>query len=456
MRKKVSLSVFGLFLCTVLLFFTATGCGKSSEDEERIMEGNTDISSSSDCTGSVEIFSDKEFHYQFIRAMNLIPFGGADVQECLDTASRISDGDMESWHNEWLALAERVYAHAEDFAKEGNTVSARNHYLKASGYYRNASFFLHANPSDERIYEMWEKSCESFRKASSLYEPSIESVEIPYENTAMPAYFYRVDETGKERPTIIVHTGFDGTKEELFPFGLDSIRRGYNCIIFEGPGQGEMITEKGLPFRADWENVVTPVVDYLLSRQDVDKDRIALIGLSLGGYLAPRGASGEHRLAALVANGGVFFPCGAVLESIMRNPEMPQTADELIEAMKADPDTFNAYMEEAMSSSNAINWAMGNGMYTFKASTPVDYLIKYSEMTMEGRAEMIKCPSLIIDSENDMSFPGQPQKLYDALQCEKEMIIFKADDSAGEHCQVGASMFSNDVVFNWLDKHLMR
>ena len=71
------------------------------------------------------------------------------------------------------------------------------------------------------------------------------------------------------------------------------MERGYNCLTFEGPGQGGVIRKQGIPFRYDWEKVVTPVINYAIDRNEefgIDVNRIALMGMSLGGYLAARAA----------------------------------------------------------------------------------------------------------------------------------------------------------------------
>lgn len=116
----------------------------------------------------------------------------------------------------------------------------------------------------------------------------------------------------------------DGTAEELyFEIAAAALHRGYHVLAFEGPGQGEALREQNLYFRHDWEKVVTPVVDYLVSRVEVDPARIALIGYSFGGYLAPRAAAFEQRLAACVANGGIYsFFDGAVLKNKPASPWM--------------------------------------------------------------------------------------------------------------------------------------
>jgi pimeloyl-ACP methyl ester carboxylesterase len=85
----------------------------------------------------------------------------------------------------------------------------------------------------------------------------------------------------------------------------EAVALGYNALLFEGPGQGSMLHLRGIGFRPDWEAVITPVVDYLVGRPDVDPGRIALVGWSQGGALAARAAAFEHRLAALVLDPGV-------------------------------------------------------------------------------------------------------------------------------------------------------
>jgi hypothetical protein len=88
--------------------------------------------------------------------------------------------------------------------------------------------------------------------------------------------------------------------------GRAAVERGYNVLVFDGPGQYSAVQGQGLHFRPNWESVVTPVVDYALTRKEVDPKRIALHCESLGGYLAPRAAAFEHRLAACISDDGVY------------------------------------------------------------------------------------------------------------------------------------------------------
>jgi len=81
-----------------------------------------------------------------------------------------------------------------------------------------------------------------------LLDTPFEQVSIPYEKTTLPAYFYQPDNSRTPRPTLIVHGGFDSIGEELYlQVAAAALQRGYNCLIFEGPGQGAMIREQHIP-----------------------------------------------------------------------------------------------------------------------------------------------------------------------------------------------------------------
>ena len=240
-------------------------------------------------------FNDAQFDFQTLRLLGSAASGDAEVGEVLATAARIQEDDFESWTVEWLKTAQRVQELAEQSQEHGHSVSAREAYFRASNYYRAAEFYLHGNPSDPRITDFSRKARACFEQALGLSTLAIEQVAIPYEGTTLPGYFYRADEAAGKVPSLIVHTGYDGTQEELRAYALAAITRGINCLTFEGPGQGAVVREQGLGFRPDWEAVVTPVVDFVMSLPTVDPERVALLGISFGGYLAPRAAAFEHR-----------------------------------------------------------------------------------------------------------------------------------------------------------------
>ncbi|XOK62030.1 alpha/beta hydrolase family protein [Paenibacillus elgii] len=384
------------------------------------------------------IFQDPTFSFELLRTLSYAPYGGADIGECLATGYRIKEGDFESWYAEWYKTAERVHAQATESLARGKRISARESFLRASNYYRTAEFFLHGNPDDPRMLQTWEKSRSTFHQAIPLMDWPVEQVEIPYEGTSLSGYFYRVDDA--PRPTLIIHGGYDSTGEELYFGGAAAaLQRGYNCLTFEGPGQGATIRLQRIPFRHDWEKVLTPVVDYLHTRPEVDKHRIALMGISLGGFLAPRAAAYEHRLAACIANDGLFtFQFGEMA---------PKGANVDFN----EPAKLESFIQELMNNNTGVRWAVDNGRFTFQAKTFLELIEKTQPFTLEGVADKIKCPMLVCEAEADHFFAGQPMKLYEALTCPKTFMLFTAEDGGEEHCQFGALLLFNQRVFEWLD-----
>jgi len=392
------------------------------------------------------IFETAPFSFQALRTLGYSVNGGADIGECLVTCSRIADGDTESWYTEWMITAERVEAKADSFLSDGFTTSAMECYFRASQYYRTAEFFLHSDTADPRILDTWERSRDAFLSAAELSERPILAVEVPFEGGYLPGYLCLVEDSEEIRPLIIAHSGFDGTKEELYiSIGRPAVERGYNCLVFEGPGQGEVIRVQGIPFRSDWESVVTPVVDFALGFPFVDHERIILVGYSMGGYFAPRAVTGEHRITACVANGGIY----SVYESMLSNnpPGLDEILDDAVASLQYDSIIYAAMKEDLY-----VDWFYSNAMWTFAVDSPSEFGRLMREYTLQGRIGDISCEMLVLDSENDPNIHGQALILYDLLSCPKEYILFTEEEGADEHCQMGAITVSNERIFNWLDR----
>lgn len=394
------------------------------------------------------IFENDEFSFQALRTAGYSFSGGSVLGECLSTCGRIEDGDVESWHSEWLETAMMVEAKADSFLDAGCRESAGECYFRAAEYYRAAEFFLHTELQDPRMLTTWQLSRDAFLLGASLADHPIIRVEIPFEGAYLPAYLCLVDESDVVRPLIIAHSGFDGTKEELyFSLGRCAVERGYNCLLFEGPGQGQVIRVQGIHFRPDWENVVSPVVDYALELPYVDEDRIVLIGYSMGGYLAPRAMTGEHRPVSCVANGGVYSMYQSVIGTNI--PNMNQILEDE-EACQEFDGEIRAMMEEDL----FLKWFYNNGMYTFGADSPSEFMRLMQGYTLDGRVRDISCSMLVLDSSGDRLTGGQATILYDSLECPRQYVLFTQAQGADEHCQMGAVEVSNEAIFCWLEQEL--
>ncbi|MDR3663517.1 MAG: alpha/beta fold hydrolase [Mycobacterium sp.] len=398
--------------------------------------------------------NDSSFWYETLRMFGHTAYGGADIGEVLTTAQAITAGDYDSWYDRWLATADRVAAGAEESLAAGHFISARDGLLRASNYYRSADFYLHEHPTDPRIKHAYTRARECFLSAAALFETPIEPIEIPYENTVLHGYFYpahRLEGDTGPRPTVIMHSGFDGTCEEMHFMGAAAGQeRGYHVVTFDGPGQPAALHFDGLTFRPDWERVVTPVLDWTLKRQGVDPNRVALLGVSMGGLLAPRAAAFEDRLAACVALDGVY-DLGLTVTA-----NFPGTRAEAEAALRAESaPEVDAMIAQLMAVNPNIRWAATHGQYVMGVDSPRAFFASYLDYTLaDGTAEQITCPTLVCDAATDMFFDGQPQLLYDHLTCRKTLLDFTVTEGAGAHCQAGEQRLAFARIYDWLDDTL--
>ncbi len=220
--------------------------------------------------------------------------------------------------------------------------------------------------------------------------------------------------------------------------------RGYDCLTFDGPGQGYALWKQGLKFRPDWEKVITPVVDYALTRKEIDPKRIAIQGISQGGYWVPRAVAFEKRIAAAIADPGV------VDVSTSWTATLPPPMLELLKAGRKDE--FDTYMAKALDPATKYSMVFRMRPYgvtsyfeAFKAT------MAYNLTDVVGR---IQCPMLITAPVNEAFWPGQSQRLHDLLTCPKTLVPFSAADGADLHCEPKGFGLRDLRVFDWLDKTL--
>jgi alpha-beta hydrolase superfamily lysophospholipase len=396
------------------------------------------------------MFKDELFQAQWLRAAGYAGYGGAELGECLAVAGQIREGDAESWFAAWSDFAQRLEAIAAQSLAAGRRESARGAWLRASNYWRTAYTFLIGVPLDARVTCAYRRQRSAFEAAAALMTPKVERIAIPYEGASLHGWLLRPPRAAGPWPMLIFNGGYDSTAEEgFFLSGAAALARGYACILFDGPGQGAAIVEDGVVFRPDWETVVGPVVDFALTLPGVDAERIALMGASFGGYLAPRAASGEPRLAALVADPGMFSLAD---ELKSRMPDF--VADRLASRAPWIEAPLRAILDRRRRHLTG-GWALRRGTWVHGVANPLDYLRLAGEYSLEGRADRIACPSLICRAEAD-DLGTTAHDLYDRLTAPRTFHTFASRDGAGEHCEAGARAAFNQVAFDWLDAVLDR
>lgn len=395
-------------------------------------------------------FKDPLFDAQWLRAAGHSCSGGAEVGECFAAAGRIREPDAESWFKAWYSMADAVLSEAEKSRANGRRASALGSFLRASNYFRAAYTFLIGAPVDPRLVDAYRCQRGAFESAIALMQPSAERIAIPYRDATLHGYLFRASDDGVPRPTLIINGGYDSTAEESYlSSGAAAVARGYTSIVFDGPGQGAAIIEDRMVFRPDWEAVIGPVIDYAITRPEVDPARIALMGISFGGYLAPRAASAESRLAACIADPGefsLFEEFESRMPGFIRR-ELPDGSRVVLALLKL---ILNRRLRHP-----TAGWGIRRGLWVHGADDPLAYIRLTQDYTLEGRAEHIRCPTLVCRAEND-DIGVTARKLYEVLRCEKNFITFRAEEGAGRHCEAGARSLFNQRAFDWLDSVLKR
>ena len=381
-----------------------------------------------------------------------IPYGGADFGEIEAVAKAVGGGDAVRFHEAWVAAGDRFAAEADAAERRGSLVSARELFLRASVFYSTSLHPLFGAPVDLRLLAAYRNEVDALDRGLRLFDPPILPQRIPFEGAAMPAYFVpAAGYAAATRPTIIFTNGYDGTiTDMLFASVLAARARGYHSLMFDGPGQGGMLFEHGIPLRPDWETVVSAVVDFALSLPQVDPKKIALSGWSLGGYLAPRAASGEPRLAACIADPGTAGDRRFVSSS--------RDDDGRAGSRGGGFGTLDDALRQKFAAMIAVNkslkWrVVQRGFWANGQTNLRDYLREIERFTLDGRVEAIRCPTLLTAAENDPLARGA-QRLHDALKCPKTIVRFTAPEGAGGHCEMMNRSSLNRTVLDWLDETL--
>lgn len=127
------------------------------------------------------------------------------------------------------------------------------------------------------------------------------------------------------------------------------------------------------------------------------------------------------------------------------------------DAVFDNPDAIkkmDAELEHAIKTNADLRWAVGHGKYVFQVDRSSDFLRKTRDYILKDVIKNIDCTMLVVDSEEESQMKGQARKLYDALTCQKDFLLFTKAEGAGPHCQVGGYALSNEKIFNWLDEQL--
>lgn len=427
------------------------------------------------------LFRSPEWNGETLFALGSSSYGGAEIGEVMELvrAVKARTGDPESpgradftaLVRAWESLAARLERQARNALAAGHRVTARDRFLRASTYYAQALFFVLGTSRPRREEDVW-KACErNWLESIALWDPPPVILTITAGEFEMPAYLFRPDASGTPRPTLILCNGSDGTNPEVVQSGLVAgLDRGYNVLLFEGPGQMTLLYERRQTFVPDWAPILGAVVETLQARGDVDSSRIVAAGISFLGMILSSAGARTPGLRAIVLEPGAHS-----------DPDLwgDQESISLVRKAQGAPAAeragirrgVNAGIRQAWSHLSAVDrWTIHKRgeIYTDSmladaraARPPSDYfgfLEKLLEFTYADDLRAIRIPTLVCSNQNDQFFGPQSKKTFDLLTSlpseAKRLLPLTISIGAMLHDQPIGTRVAQELIFDWLDRVL--
>ncbi|KAK7052064.1 2,6-dihydropseudooxynicotine hydrolase [Favolaschia claudopus] len=398
-----------------------------------------------DTWDTLRLSPDSAFHFQLLILLGMSTYRGADVADVLGAANAIVPGSFTSFNATFAELATLKQAQA---LATRNKVSARDTFFQAASYWRYADFFNHGNQSDPILNEYWDKQLECFAAANNALPVPGEYVTIPtpYNFSSIGIFYAADNDKSTPKPTLLVGNGFDASQENSYHASCaGAVERGWNCMTYEGPGQPTVRRQQKIGFIAEWERVVTPVVDYLANRTDVDMNRLALSGLSLGGYLAERAAAFEPRIKALLVNPGVKSGQDGFVGNL------PPELKELFES--GNKTAFDTTILAALGNSSTpslVRWGVDYGLWAMNTNSTFEFLTMAGAMNMTGLYDRLTMPIWVANGLRD-DLLAQSLDFVEEVKNFTNVTVATFPGPEGYHCEPGADTATNREMFEWLE-----
>ena len=330
---------------------------------------------------------------------------GVHYRDLLDIRSAAAD--WSAWPLTWSRWAEAAEQRAEVAIEGGNVLTAGTEFARASLYYHYVQYLLFNDPALKK--RLHDRKRDAFKQAAPRLEVPMERFAIPFETISMAAYL-RVPPGIKKAPCVILLGGLDTTKEDYLSVSDHCAKRGLATLAFDGPGQGETLFE--MRWRTDFEKSIFAVLDWLESRPEIDRDRIGIIGRSMGGCYAPKAAALDGRIKALVAWGAMYH---------LRN---------LAEVPKHTLEGF-MFVSESRSLDEAKHF--------------------YSSIDLSSFAPKIRCPTLVVHGGLDAITPlDNATSLVRDIKGPVETLIY--EDSI--HCCHDRAHIVRPAMADFMRRHL--
>ena len=394
----------------------------------------------------VRFSDDPGFDFAVRCALNGVAYRMAEVGEVIATGAGVAAGDIDGWFAAWTDRARALRAVAESCERAGRRASAAGVWLRSANYAFAGFWYVLGTSRPERAAAAWEEHRRAFEAAARLWPTPIEPLRVPFEGTALEGYLFTPAAAAGPLPLVVIVNGLDTPVSDALMIGAeDAVARGYAAVTVDGPGQGAALYRQGIAARDDYEVVLSALLDHVIARPGIDGDRVAVIGVSHGGYLGARGVAFEPRVRALVLDPAVSRVVDATLG---------QFPDAVAAAFRAgDRDAVVAAL--AAAESPDVAFAAAKACEPFgPGATPFDAFSGLARMDLGTLAGRIGIPVMVCDPEQQEAWSGQAPEVVAALGGPVHVERFSAAEGAGLDCEIMAPQVRNQRVFDWLDATL--
>jgi len=252
------------------------------------------------------------------RAENgMYPLIGLDPADVREAFASIHTTDKDEWAAAFMAVADRYMNEAKSLEKT-DAAKANADYIRAWRLYSFGRWPIPASPGKQRSYQ---KAIEAFLAHARFWDPPLEIVRIPFEGKEIIGYMRLPKDAKGPVPLVIAVNGLDSRKEDLTESFAAILPYGIGFLAVDGPGTGQ----SPIKVSETAERSLSRVLDYLQTRTEVDKSRIAIHGVSWGAYWATKTAIVERaRLKGASAQSppvDKFFQKDFLMNSLLGNRE---------------------------------------------------------------------------------------------------------------------------------------
>ena len=375
-------------------------------------------------TGFYDFSENAGMNFQLNRFYSM---GAMEKDELMEIGKKATDFET------WIKL----------FMEAGKLAAEQGNHLKAAVCYRAAHFYALSDAKDaegnllkETLYE----TCMEHFDAYYRTFPEINYVRVPFQSGYLPVYFSKPE---NPKGIIVLHGGYDSLIQEFLSILPYFAENGYETYFFEGPGQGEALMRCHMKMTPEWEHCTSAILDHF------GLDDVTLIGISLGGYLAPRAAAFDNRIQRVVMFDLIYDFYGAITQ------KMGEKKAKFFDYMTAHPrNLLWKWLGKKLDENYFTRWLLGQGYAIYEnVHSSCEYFNCIKHYNTREISPLLKQDVLVLAGTEDLYTIYYEEQLR-ALTNARSVTgrLFTEEEQASHHCQIGNLQLVLKTIVNWIEK----